>query len=372
MGKLASIQIEMQRVYRWLEKGDFGRAGKRLRQIVDEYPRHAQAWFLLGALCGQGGDMRGALQASQRAVELDPKHADAWYNLAQARMHLNQLGRAIEAYRQVIQLRPDHFDSWNSIGVALHELNRPKEAIPYYQKALELRPDSAPTRFMLASAGGDAAPESAPPDYVRELFDRYADKFDQQLVGALEYRTPELLEQLLVSEARSRSYALEALRILDFGCGTGLMGPRLRAFGRRLVGIDLSPGMLEKARARKVYDELIAGELGALLERGEAAVYDLITAADVYPYIGAMEETFSQCRRLLREQGWFALSVEAWEGAEAYVLRDTNRYAHASAYVRDAARDLGFRELARADVVLRKNRGQPVHGHLFLFQACGR
>jgi predicted TPR repeat methyltransferase len=60
---------------------------------------------------------------------------------------------------------------------------------------------------------------------------------------------------------------------IDLGCGTGLMGPLLRPYVGRLEGVDLSAGMVQKAKDRGCYDKLDVGELVACLngrDKGEA------------------------------------------------------------------------------------------------------
>ena len=75
----------------------------------------------------------------------------------------------------------------------------------------------------------------------------------------MNYRIPEKAFPLLVETGM----AFE--RILDLGCGTGLAAPYLSTFGGHLVGVDISPRMLEKARERKVYNRLIESEAVAYL-----------------------------------------------------------------------------------------------------------
>src|SRR5207245_6254227 len=93
------------------------------------------------------------------------------------------------------------------------------------------------------------------------------------------------------------------------GCGTGLCGDGFRPLARRLVGVDLSPGMLERARARGCYDELVCEELTAYVRRCEER-FDLITAADVFCYFGDLTAVFAATAALLRPGGRFIFSVE--------------------------------------------------------------
>ena len=119
-------------------------------------------------------------------------------------------------------------------------------------------------------------------------FDRFAQSFDAKL-RQLDYRGPELAAAAV---ARRLGDARGNLDVLDAGCGTGLCGPLLRPYARQLSGVDLSSGMLHKARARQVYDHLILGELTACLE-GLAACYDLIVLVDTLIYFGELPPVFA-------------------------------------------------------------------------------
>lgn len=91
-------------------------------------------------------------------------------------------------------------------------------------------------------------PARASDAYVQSVFDRFSNSFDSRL-AALDYRAPALVAEA-VSECLGPLAA--GLEVLDAGCGTGLCAALLRPFANRLTGIDLSEGMLSKARARRV------------------------------------------------------------------------------------------------------------------------
>src|SRR4029450_3384975 len=97
--------------------------------------------------------------------------------------------------------------------------------------------------------------------YIEKTFDSFAASFDSKL-AKLSYRAPELITEMLKRPGLPPSKSLD---ILDAGCGTGLCGPLLAPYARRLVGVDLSERMLAQARTRGVYDELVKGELTAYL-----------------------------------------------------------------------------------------------------------
>jgi predicted TPR repeat methyltransferase len=95
-------------------------------------------------------------------------------------------------------------------------------------------------------------------DQLRERYDVWAADYDNDL-DDLEWRAPQ------AGAARCGYFAQPGREILDAGCGTGLVGVALADLGHaRIVGFDLSSGMLALSAARGVYSEL---HQGSLLER---------------------------------------------------------------------------------------------------------
>jgi predicted TPR repeat methyltransferase len=155
--------------------------------------------------------------------------------------------------------------------------------------------------------------------------------------------------------------------VLDLGCGTGLCGQAFRGYASRLVGTDLSAGMIAKARERGVYNELYCEDILVTLERMPGQ-FDVILSADVFVYIGDLARVFDAAEAALRPGGWFAFSVERGAAGTTYALHSANRYTHSADYVRDLARCNGLQEAKFADVVLRVQNGEPVAGYVVLLQ----
>ena len=138
---------------------------------------------------------------------------------------------------------------------------------------------------MLAACSGRDVPARASDAFIEKTFDSFAASFDAKL-AKLSYRAPALVAEML---ADSDVEASKSLDVLDAGCGTGLCGPLIAPYARRLVGVDLSARMLAQARARNVYDELVKRELTAYL-RDSTGAFDVIVSADTLVYFGPLED----------------------------------------------------------------------------------
>lgn len=299
---------------------------------------------------GEGREL--ALRA--RALERDP---DSRARFAESRAALGRTDEALSALARATRLRPSDALLHYRMAALLLDAGREREARRACRRALALSPSNPDIGFLADSLEG-RTPASPPPICIEDLFDHYAGTFDAQLVDRLGYRGPAVVWRAVRRVRRAQQRACTGLDVLDAGCGTGLAAGLLRPAANRLVGIDVSAGMLAKARARHAYDRLVRGDLVRHLCRCRAR-YDLIFAADVMIYVGDLDRTMKAARRALRPGGLLALSVELCDGS-SYRLTATRRYAHSTAYVRRlaAANDLIVREARTAS--LRHERAVPV------------
>ena len=193
---------------------------------------------------------------------------------------------------------------------------------------------------------------SAP--YVRHLFDQFAADYDERMRARLGYAAPETLRDLcclLLGPPR------KALSILDLGCGTGLSGIAFADFAARLIGVDLSPGMLTKARSLSLYDDLIVADIEEL--PAQLTGFDLIIAADVLVYLGDLAKVFGQVHDRLKMQGLWAFTTERNDGGD-FALGPKRRYRHSEAYLRRLAAAHGFEIASLIECVTRHEAGIPV------------
>jgi predicted TPR repeat methyltransferase len=267
---------------------------------------------------------------------------------------------AADLMRDAVALAPGWVAGWYRLGELLDETGRPAEAVEAWREALRLDPaDRLGASLKLELAGVLAVSEMPPSGFVETLFDQYAGEFDTALVEQLGYRVPKLIEEAIVVSGIT-SFA----RAVDLGCGTGLMGERLRHIVSFLEGIDISAGMLARARAKGVYDRLEQGDLQMLVPGTDRV--DLVTAADVLIYLGRLERVFGTVAAMLAPGGLFAFSVESHAGPEDLILRDSRRYAHSRRYVAEQLDAGGFDVVSMEQAHLRSDRGAPISGLVVL------
>ncbi len=337
------------------------------RKVLALDGSYIQAHNNLGVLLKQAGRLEDARNHYLRALAIDEEFAQAQFNMALVYEQEEQIDSAIDWYRKAIATSPQFSAAHNNLCILLKQSGRREEAIVAYRQALEANPDNETARHMLSAQLGETT-ESAPPGYVRALFNGYSRRFEKHLNDALEYRTPSALLNLWT---RSHPCPPMLQNLVDLGCGTGLAGMQFRDHARRLVGLDLSSGMIAEARKKQIYDELQESEIIEFLS-DHPDTFDGFLAADVFNYFGNLHPLFEGICRASRKQGaWLIFSVESLSGS-GYQLGPHGRFAHSNKYVHTLAQQTGLEVFAHHQENLRKEKGQWVEGLVYIMKiiAC--
>lgn len=264
--------------------------------------------------------------------------------------------------RETIGDAPGFLGAWYLLADSLERTGARDEAVGAYRRVVTLDPEDKLGASLRLARLERRRPEGMPPAYVRALFDQNAARFENDLLETLSYRGPELMRAAIEATAKARSRRARFARVLDLGCGTGLMGAAIRDLADELVGVDLSPGMIMQAQAKDLYDRLVAGDLVAFLEE-EPGQFDLVLAADVFVYLEDLKPILALAREKLAPGGLIAFTTETYRG-DGVVLHQALRFAHGEKHLREAAK------AARLDVALmerastRTEKGKPVAGLL--------
>lgn len=403
--------------------GELGPASRCYEEAIARSSAPAGIYIRLGAVLWRLGDSLRALQAFERAVAEAPGSAEAFYNLGCAQLELGRFeaaGRSAEealdsrpAFAEAVLLRAAALAASGALDAAAELLPLPGEAhlsagsvvaaapnvvaptVPLAQRylllatrlmnsrlfdparhcleaALRANPAEVMAQHLLSALSG-ANPDRPVEGYVRQLFDASAATFDRDLVSKLGYDIPREMVQMLLEVA---AVPQGRWSVLDLGCGTGLVGEQIVPHSRRLAGVDLAPNMIERARARGFYTDLHCADIAATLAQQESSPdrYDVVTAADVFIYVGKLESVIPAIRGVLNPGGWLAFSAEAVESMPGATSAECRlglmgRYAHGVDYLRRLAAKSGFSvELLRPTRIRFEHR-RPVEGWLAVWRA---
>jgi predicted TPR repeat methyltransferase len=293
---------------------------------------------------------------------------DRRYRWAKASLDGGEAAEACEILRQTVAEAPDWAPAWKLLADALTREGMREEARMAYERVALLDAAGAlGAKLDLARLGAIAPKEAMQAGYITALFDEYADRFDAHLTKILLYRGPQAMLLALrdVCAADGREFRFND--VIDLGCGTGLMGEAIRPFVRALSGVDLSAGMLAKARAKLIYDRLAVGDLVKFLSAWPSGAADLILAADVLVYAADLAPVFAAAASALCASGLFAFTVQSCAGeaaSEGFVLGADNRFAHSESHIREAAASHAFDVRHFAPVATRQDGGRDVAGFM--------
>lgn len=256
-------------------------------------------------------------------------------------------------------------------ALALERAGDIDAAVKAYEEVLAIDPeDHGGASVRIASLGRGEAPPKAPDAYVETLFDQHAEAFEDILVEQLGYAVPAMVRQ--------RLQALELgpfKRMLDLGCGTGLTGGTLRDMVDDMTGIDISENMVEIAHEKDLYETLYVAEVEDFLEDNDDEAFDLITATDVLPYLGALEPLFFGAAENMVAGGLFIFSSETLPedvlAGRPYMVGPHQRFAHSEAYIRERLASTGFEIVEMSEINVRMQDGNPSPGHLVIARLKG-
>jgi predicted TPR repeat methyltransferase len=398
------------------------------REIVSVCPSEAKARHYLGFLLQQTDRLSDACEQLTCAIALDGRHAEWHFNLGIVRSRQGQVAAAIDAFSAAIAINPDPYFYWTNLGAcfeqslgvdraeqcyltavkidpgcpdayyllsalclklarfndarhfndcgiiaapeegqsiivrgqAYHGLGRAEEAIALFERWQQAE-DNPVAAHLLAAYRGLLAPDQCSRQYVEQTFDASAHSFDH-ILGRLKYCCPELVGDYL--DALELSPV--SLDVLDLGCGTGLVGERLKQVARILTGVDLSAAMLDQAAAKQLYQHLYKFDIADFLSSSEG-VFDLVTCMDTFIYIGRLEEVLALIYLRLKKGGRFIFSTEKLLSAHGrgFQLNISGRYSHHQDYLTKLLGDIGFQIEDRRDVHIRTESGCPIEGEFF-------
>lgn len=249
-------------------------------------------------------------------------------------------------------------------ALALEKAGDIDAAVEAYQEVLAIDPDDhGGAAVRIASMGRGETPVRAPDAYVETLFDQHAEVFEDVLVEQLGYHVPMLVRQRLL-DLKLGPFK----RMLDLGCGTGLTGSTLNDLCEEMIGIDISENMVVIADEKEVYETLFVAEVEDFLDDNDEEPFDLITATDVLPYLGALEPLFFGAAENMNPGGIFIFSSESLPEKLAdghpYMVGPHQRFIHTEAYIRERLSAIGFELIEIMEINVRMQEGQPSPGHL--------
>ena len=342
---------------------EFNMAISTYEEAISIQSDYVEAYYNLGNLYHQIGELDKAVRNYKKVVALDPDYSKVHPNKTLLVIYFfskGEIHNALETLQAWIKPNPDDALLFNMMGGCYLSLREFKMSIQSYEKALELKPDYAIPQHMINSLKGHTS-KSPPKEYVKNLFDDYAERFNDSLVQGLQYKLPFIIKDLIQNISSKSKFA----KTIDLGCGTGLSGNGLSEISEHLSGIDISENMISKADELDVYDNLYTGDIVEVLNAVQEN-FDLFVALDVLIYVGDVESIFKTVHKYSNPESIFVFSTEIQEES-GYSLLSSSRYSHSDSYIMNQASGK-FVLIKSKDTVIRKEGNNLIHGKIYSFK----
>lgn len=361
-----AIKLAPDRPAGWIKLGNLLRMERRYDEVLLTYehaftldPNSAEASALSGGVLLELGRYEEALAKCDLSLAISADQAEALCVRGDCLRNLGRTAEAAVSYRRASELEPDRVSVWRLLGKVLEQLGDRDGAIKALRRARELDPsDPFGASVELMRLGADELSEM-PAAYVRLLFDQYATTFDSALVEKLGYRGPSVLFEAVRSACQAHRKPASFKCAIDLGCGTGLVAAAFAEIVDRFIGIDLSPGMIEKARATGLYAQLEVTDMLQGLRAMPDSGVELVLSADVMIYVADLIPVLKEASRVLASGGLLAFTVERHDG-DGFIMGEGRRYAHSASYVRASIEAAGLVVLQLEQQSIRHERGVPV------------
>ena len=172
------------------------------------------------------------------------------------------------------------------------------------------------------------------------------------------------VEDRMLVRVHSECFTGDVLHSMRCDCGE-----QFKDLVREIIGIDLSPSMLLKASDKLIYSSLIEDDLINGL-RSITTTQDLFISADVFIYIGDLDELFLEITKKCHQYSLFVFSIESLESSENFdfLLKDTGRYGHSNQYIDSLSSKYNFAIISKSSVGIRKHKSKWVPGYIYILR----
>lgn len=331
------------------ENHSFNEAEKLYQRAIDldSYNLRAHANYA-NMLC-QSKRTLEALEQYRHAVIISPQTPELSYNLSLILKSLEEYEQALDLMFHAFYLAPQHKD-W-AINIAetliLFHQKAPEKALKITENWYQKMPDNIVVKHLWAAMHHQ--PSDVETEYNHLLFDNFADTYEQTLKN-IQYHVVERIAEFF--------NPLKG-KVLDLGCGTGLVAEKMKNNNTQFYGVDIAANMLDIARQKNIYDELIQADLTTYLQSNTLS-FDTIIAADVFCYFGDLQPILQACHPMR-----LIFSIEVEKEAEKYKIYPQGRYKHNPEYIEQLLTLCGYTQIQKHPLILRQENGADVDGMIF-------
>lgn len=344
-------------------------------QILSKQPDSIAALMNKGLSLQAIGKIDKAIEIFKRAAKLAPKVQNIWHILGVACLAKKDMAMddvinmAIVHFEKAYQVDPSVVKTANELARLYRYVGRIDDSIKICEQILKVQPDNIKAGYFVDAytrQKNSDSPERIPVEIAQQIYsgEGVGKKFDYSLKYKMDYRAPAVLNQAVRDAINVPEQGID---ILELGCGSGLCGSEFKDIAKKLVGTDLSAGMLVAAKEKNAYTELYDADLMDVLSK-PSPTFDLIIAMDVLCFFGDLHEIFEKCYLKLNDNGIFAFSVVRPDNDDEWGLNNYEHFAHSLNHLMNVSKKTSFEKIFSKEMVLRREMNEDRYGYLCLFK----
>ncbi|TLP40783.1 methyltransferase domain-containing protein [Arcobacter arenosus] len=359
-----NIKYALKKANAFQKSGLLTLAIEKYKYILKKDDSSFEAYFKLGDCFRINKDYNNALMYLKKATKINNKCYICHFKMSQIYEKLSKYEFSLFHLEKVTKICPDFYDALYSIAQCYRKMKNENKMTEFLNKTIEKIPEHPGANHLLASLNKETNSDYSS-EYARDLFDRYADYFEEHLVNSLKYKVPNIIKEKLKPLNLSNNS-----KVLDLGCGTGLMGKTIVDIFPNLVGVDISSKMINETRKKEIYNKLYTNDINDFLFKN-LDYFDLIIAADVFIYLGELENIFTCVKKSLNKNGYFIFTTEILNNVnkENYQLAKTGRFSHSIKYIESLIKKSEFELINKEEIILREENKIGQKGIVFTLKS---
>ena len=313
-----------------------------------------------GNLYWDMGEEKLADKDYNKSLDINPKYYDALINLIKLRQYQELHEEAENLCLKALEINKNNNMGFKLLGISQINQRKIDLGIKNLNISQKIKFDRSIEHQIDILKGKEV--DTTPMEFIENTFDHYANKFDHHLINILNYSVPNFIEK----ELNLIDKKIKFENVIDLGCGTGLCGKFLKNKSSNLIGIDISPRILEKADKKNIYDKLICSNFIDYLKK-TSSQFDLFVAADVFIYTGEISETFDLIKKRASKESYFIFSTETLNQGN-YKLQESGRFSHSENYIKQKSIENLMILISKKDIKVRKEKNKWIKGHLYFYK----
>ncbi|RXJ68884.1 hypothetical protein CRV08_05450 [Halarcobacter ebronensis] len=363
MNTKLTIEQSLEKAILFQKSGMINKAKVIYEDILNENETNFKACFELGDCYEKIKDYNKALFYFKKASKLNSKCYVCHLNMSKIYEKLSKFEFSLFHLDRVVSICPDFYEALFLIAQCYRKMKNESKMIEYLNKTLSKLPKHPGANHLLASINKEIISEFSS-EYAEDLFDRYAGHFEEHLVSSLKYQVPFIIKEKLELLNLSNES-----KVLDLGCGTGLLGKTIIKQFSNIVGVDISTNMIEETRKKDIYSKLYIKDISDFLSQNTEK-FDLIIAADVFIYIGNIETIFNYVEKSISSDGYFIFTVELSleTNIKDFQLAKSGRFSHDISYIVALCKNIGFEIVEKEEIILREENKIGQKGVIFILK----